>query len=245
HRHLYTTLFRSQQVNSVLQQGYQMMTPDDIDREQAAMDKIKAQDIGNITQSNAVNNIDGMRYDDNDFQALDGAFVAPVARLDDSTPPIGLDVSLDATNLPAPSNLETLGRNEAAAKQAETDDVMSRPIDVSDSVASGTGDSVTSVDMDRGIENVQSDSINPDDYLPNYENDVNAVKESIEQAAKPKPIARNKRGNIVKRLYNRFFKGGVLTLPHVETTIYLQQAAADNLNDNSKNNAQNSTRNAK
>ena len=234
-----------QQVNSVQQQGYQMMTPDEIDRELAAMDKQNAQDIGNITQSNAVNNIDGMRYDDNDFQALDGAFDAPVARLDDSTPPIGLDVSLDATNLPAPSNLETLGRNEAAAKQAETDDVMSRPIDVSDSVASGTGDSVTSVDMDRGIENVQSDSINPDDYLPNYENDVNAVKESIEQAAKPKPIARNKKGNIVKRLYNRFFNGGVVTLPHVETTIYLQQAAADNLNDNSKNNAQNSTRNAK
>ena len=234
-----------QQVNSVQQQGYQMMTPDEIDRELAAMDKQNAQDIGNITQSNAVNNIDGMRYDDNDFQALDGAFDAPVARLDDSTPPIGLDVSLDATNLPAPSNLETLGRNEAAAKQAETDDVMSRPIDVSDSVASGTGDSATSVDMDRGIENAQSDSINPDDYLPNYENDVNAVKESIEQAAKPKPIARNKKGNIVKRLYNRFFNGGVVTLPHVETTIYLQQAAADNLNDNSKNNAQNSTRNAK
>lgn len=234
-----------QQVNSVQQQGYQMMTPDEIDRELAAMDKQNAQDIGNITQSNAVNNIDGMRYDDNDFQALDGAFDAPVARLDDSTPPIGLDVSLDATNLPAPSNLETLGRNEAAAKQAETDDVMSRPIDVSDSVGSGTGDSATSVDMDSGIENAQSDSINPDDYLPNYENDVNAVKESIEQAAKPKPIARNKKGNIVKRLYNRFFNGGVVTLPHVETTIYLQQAAADNLNDNSKNNAQNSTRNAK
>lgn len=231
-----------QQVNSVQQQGYQMMTPAEIDRELAAMDKQNAQDIGNINQSNAVNNIDGMRYDDSDFQALDGAFDAPVARLDDSTPPIGLDVSLDTTNLPAPSNLETLGRNEAAAKQPETDDVMSRPIDVSDSVGNSAGDSV---DMDSGIENAQSDSINPDDYLPSYENDVNAVKESIEQAAKPKPIARNKKGNIVKRLYNRFFNGGVVTLPHVETTIYLQQAAADNLNDNSKNNAQNSTRNAK
>ncbi len=228
-----------QQVNSVQQQGYQMMTPDEIDRELAAMDKQNAQDIGNINQSNAVNNIDGMRYDDNDFQALDGAFDAPVARLDDSTPPIGLDVSLDATNLPAPSNLETLGRNEAAAKQAETDDVMSRPMDVSDSVGSSTGDSATSVDMDSGIENAQSDSINPDDYLPSYENDVNAVKESIEQAAKPKPIARNKKGNIIKRLYNRFFNGGVVTLPHVETTIYLQQAAPDNLSDNTENSARN------
>lgn len=239
-----------QQVNSVQQQGYQMMTPAEIDRELAAMDKQNAQDIGNINQSNAVNNIDGMRYDDNDFQALDAAFDAPVARLDDSTPPIGLDVSLDTTNLPAPSNLETLGRNEAAAKQAETDDVMSRPIDVSDSVGSGTGDSTASVDMNSVGENAQSanaqsDSINPDDYLPSYENDVNAVKESIEQAAKPKPIARNKKGNIVKRLYNRFFNGGVVTLPHVETTIYLQQAAADNLNDNSKNNAQNGPRNTR
>src|SRR5690606_7214565 len=156
---------------------------------------------------------------------------------------IGLDVSLDATNLPAPSNLETLGRNEAAAKQAETDDVMSRPMDVSDSVASGTGDSVTSVDMDSGIENAQSDSINPDDYLPNYENDVNAVKESIEQAAKPKPKARNRKGNIVKRLYNRFFNEGAIALPHVETMIYLQQAAADNLNSNTEDNTANSTRN--
>ena len=256
-----------QQVNSVQQQGYQMMTPDEIDRELAAMDRQNAQDIDSINQSNGVNNINGMRHNDSDFQAFDEAFDAPVARLDDSTPPIGLDVGLDTTNLPAPSNLDTLGRNETAAKQAETDDVMSRPLNVSDSVSSDGNSSIsTNTNASASVEtnsdyvedaqsgNAQSGSINPDDYLPNYENDINAVKESIEQAAKPKTMARNKKGNIVKRLYNRLFNGGVITLPHVETTVYLQQAAADNLSDNSENNgtknnapnnASNSARNLK
>ena len=256
-----------QQVNSVQQQGYQMMTPDEIDRELVAMDRQNAQDIDSINQSNGVNNINGMRHNDSDFQAFDGAFDVPVARLDDSTPPIGLDVGLDTTNLPAPSNLDTLGRNETAAKQAETDDVMSRPLNVSDSVSSDGNSSIsTNTNASASVEtnsdyvedaqsgNAQSDSINPDDYLPNYENDINAVKESIEQAAKPKTMARNKKGNIVKRLYNRLFNGGVITLPHVETTVYLQQAAADNLSDNSENNgtknnapnnASNSARNLK
>lgn len=253
-----------QQVNSVQQQGYQMMTPDEIDRELAAMDRQNAQDIDSINQSNGVNNINGMRHNDSDLQAFDEAFDAPVARLDDSTPPIGLDVGLDTTNLPAPSNLDTLGRNETAAKQAETDDVMSRPLNVSDSVSSDGNSSIstnTNTNASASVEtdsdyvedaqsgNAQSGSINPDDYLPNYENDINAVKESIEQAAKPKTMARNKKGNIVKRLYNRLFNGGVITLPHVETTVYLQQAAADNLSDNSenngtKNNAPNNTSNS-
>ncbi|MBB3107464.1 translocation and assembly module TamA [Psychrobacter luti] len=247
-----------QQVNSVQQQGYQMMTPEEIDRELEAMDRQNAQDIDSLNSSNGVNNIDGIRRNDSDFDelnTLDG-FDAPVATLNDTTPPIGLDVDLDATNLPTPSNLDTLGKSETAAKQAETADVMSRPINVSDSVSSGNTDSevdnailVNDALEDSNdainIENVQSDSINPDDYLPDYENDINAVKESIEQAAKPKPKARNKKGNIVKRLYNRFFNEGAIALPHVETTIYLQQASADNLNSNTEDNTANSTRNAK
>ena len=251
-----------QQVNSVQQQGYQMMTPAEIDRELAAMDRQNAQDIDSLNSSTGVNNIDGIRHNDSDFEALNG-FDAPVATLNDTTPPIGLDVDLDATSLPAPSNLDTLGRNETAgksetaAKQAETDDtndVMSRPINVSDSVSSGTinpevdnailvNDALEDSNDAINIENAQSGSINPDDYLPNYENDIDAVKESIEQAAKPKPKARNKKGNIVKRLYNRFFNEGAIALPHVETTIYLQQATADNLNSNTEDNTANSTRN--
>ncbi|KAA0914131.1 autotransporter assembly complex protein TamA [Psychrobacter sp. ANT_WB68] len=233
-----------QQVSAVQQQGYQMMTPEEIDRELAAMDRQNAEDIDSINQSHDVNNINGIRQNDSDFYTLD-AFDAPVATLNDTTPPIGLDVDLDATSLPAPSNLETLGKNETAAKQAETDDVMSRPINVSDSVSSGN----TSAEVDSDIlangvlendgdainmENAQSGSINPDDYLPNYENDINAVKESIEQAAKPKTMARNKKGNIVKRLYNRFFNDGAIALPHVETTVYLQPAAADSVSSNTK-----------
>ncbi|WP_296236236.1 autotransporter assembly complex protein TamA [Psychrobacter sp. UBA5136] len=246
-----------QQANAVQQQGYQMMTPAEIDRELAAMDRQNAQDIDNINQSNDVSNMNGSRHNDSDFSKNDlskndsskldmsDTFDAPVATLNDTAPPIGLDVDLDATNLPTPSNLETLGRNgnETAAKQAETADVMSRPINVSDAVSSGPSNSTASMAVDSSVEDeqsgyAQSGSINPDDYLPNYENDTEAVKESIEQASKPKPLARNK-GNIIKRLYNRLFNGGAIMLPHVETTVYLQQAAPDNLSDNTENSARN------
>ncbi|WP_296245131.1 MULTISPECIES: BamA/TamA family outer membrane protein [unclassified Psychrobacter] len=246
-----------QQAKAVQQQGYQMMTPDEIDRELAAMDRQNAQDIDSINQSNDVSNINGSRQNDSDFPKSDfsklntsDTFDAPVATLNDITPPIGLDVDLDATNLPTPSNLETLGRNgsETAAKQAETDDVMSRPINVSDSVSNSTVNSTgASVEMDSSnIENAQTGSINPDNYLPDYENDTEAVEESIEQAAKPKPLARNK-SNIIKRLYNRLFNGGAIALPRVETTVYLQQAAPDNLSSTTENNTKtkNSARNAK
>ena len=51
-----------QQVNSVQQQGYQMMTPAEIDRELAAMDRQNAQDIDSLNSSTGVNNIDGNPY---------------------------------------------------------------------------------------------------------------------------------------------------------------------------------------
>ncbi|OXL28716.1 autotransporter assembly complex family protein [Psychrobacter sp. DAB_AL32B] len=213
-----------QQAAAIQQQGYQMMTPEEIDRELAAMDRQNAQDIEGI--GNAGNS-------NNDFDA-------PVATLDDSTPPIGLDVGLDATNIPTPSNLETLGINESAAERAETAEIMARPINVSDSVSSGNAnqavdnDILANVNSSNNGENALSDGIDPDDYLPDYQNDTQAVSESIEQAEKPKPMARNK-GNIVKRLYNRLFNAGAITLPHIETTIYLQQAAADNASNNAAN----------
>ncbi|MBA2057508.1 BamA/TamA family outer membrane protein [Psychrobacter cryohalolentis] len=199
-----------QQAAAIQQQGYQMMTPEEIDRELAAMDRQNAQDIDRIGTSN------------------NSGFDAPVATLDDRTPPIGLDVELDATNLPIPSNLDTLGINESIAERAE---IMARPITVSDAVSSGNASEVMDNDILANVNQSKNteNSINPDDYLPDYQNDTEAVSESIEQAKTPSPMARNK-GNIVKRLYNRLFNSGSLALPHVDTTIYLQQVAANNSN---------------
>ncbi|WP_352311756.1 hypothetical protein, partial [Psychrobacter sp. W2-37-MNA-CIBAN-0211] len=45
-----------QQAATVQQQGYQMMTPDEIDRELAALDRQNAQDIDSINNGNDVNN---------------------------------------------------------------------------------------------------------------------------------------------------------------------------------------------
>ncbi len=232
-----------QQAAAIQQQGYQMMTPEEINRELAAMDMQNAQDIDDITNSTDVNSSTDINStnvnnnysnNNNDISNNDRDFDAPIATLDDTTPPIGLDVDLDATNLPAPNNLETLGRNESAAERAQTAEVMSRPIDVSDSVSSGRVDGTGTFDNEivanasdeTNEDGTTSDIINPDDYLPDYQADSQGINQSIEQASKPKPMARNK-GNIVKRLYNRLFNAGVMALPHVDTTIYLRQATAE------------------
>jgi len=207
-----------QQATAVQQQGYQMMTPEQIDRELAMLDLQNAQDIDNI------NNLNG-----------DSTFDAPIATLDDKTPPIGLDIDLDATNLPTPSNLDTLGTGETIEERAATAEIMARPIDVSDSVSSGRVNAANNINDEiiagnSDISNQGStpaEIINPDDYLPDYESNTQAVNQSIEQADKPKPRARNS-SNIVKRLYNRVFNGGVSALPNVETTLYIQEAAAEN-----------------
>lgn len=233
-----------QQVASVQQQNYQMMTPEEIERELAAVD----------AQNNDLNN----RFDGSSSAVNDG-FDAPIARLDGQQLPLGLDPSLDAANLPAPTNLDTLGRTQS---DAETAEVMARPIEVSDAVSSGsvatsiditdqddprqtlaeqertpvTGDEMpltevtaqaNSGNLPDAIEDdsAQTGNLNPEDYLPDYQADTeaDAVAESLEQASKPSKRARNK-GNIVKRLYNRLFNDGVSALPHVETTVYLQQS---------------------
>ena len=194
-----------QQAAAIQQQGYQMMTPEQIDRELAAMDRQNAQDIDSINGHQNRNN-------DSDFDA-------PVATLNDTASPIGLDVELDATNLPAPSNLDTLGRGETTVKKATTK-AVSATDDISDETVAGTN-------APTNAEGTATDIINPNDYLPDYQNDTDASNQGIEQANRPKPRARN-RGNIVKRLYNRLFSdGGVMALPNVETTIYIEQVAAE------------------
>ncbi|WP_169391898.1 MULTISPECIES: autotransporter assembly complex family protein [Psychrobacter] len=227
-----------QQAQDIQRQGYQVLTPAQIERELA-----KSQ---TINQPN--NNQNG--------------FDAPIATLNSNAPPLGFDTSLDSASLPAPTNLETLGRDDQ-----ETNEIMSRPINVSDAVSSGRADLAASVtessnpnaalkqqntssttgaatgknsatsDLSAKINagklpdetaGDSNDSLNPEDYLPDYQADdqTQAVSDSIEQAAKSKPRARNK-GSLVKRLYNRFFNGGYTALPHVDTTVYLQQAVAN------------------
>ena len=211
-----------QQATAIQQQGYQMMTPEQIERELAAMDVQNAQDINSINNN------------------FDRDFAAPVSTLNNATPPIGLDIDmdLDAVTLSAPNNLDTLGRNEIAAEQTITADIMTPPMTVSDAVARGgvndasnsNNESTANNQVTNQVTNEDStplNIINPDEYLPDYQTDTQATNQSIEQASKSKPLARN-RDTLVKRLYARLFNGGVIALPNVDTTVYLQQAASDN-----------------
>ena len=239
-----------EQATTVQQQGYQMMTPEQIERELAAVEAQNNQD--NVTNEN-----------NNDSDDSDDDFDNPVATLDSRDTPIGLDPSLDAASLPAPTNLDTLGRLESSDENAKTDEIMSRPIEVSDAVSSdgvdssqqsptqtlaqqerdpvtGAEDTVIDTKVDASTGKVpmvdettdQTESLNPDDYLPDYQatTETQAVTDSIVQASKPSTRVRNS-SNVVKRLYNRLFNGGAMALPHVETSVYLQQTDGNSAED--------------
>ena len=147
--------------------------------------------------------------------------------------------------------LITLGRNEVIEEQTSADEVVSRPIEASGEVNNedvisnetivksenglttddSSGEVVAGTNEPANVEGTTTDIINPNDYLPDYQNDTQAVDQSIEQASRPRPRARN-RGNIVTRLYNRLFNdGGVVALPNVETTVYLEQVSAEDAPD--------------
>ncbi|MGO1474432.1 MAG: outer membrane protein assembly factor, partial [Psychrobacter sp.] len=175
-----------QQATAIQQQGYQMMTPEEIDRELAELDRQNAEEFDAINNSNNANGNEisaNGNVDDNIDSSVndninDSDFDAPIATLGSTTVPMGLDTDLDSTNLPTPSNLDTLGKNETAAKQAETSEVASRPVNVSDSVSSGRVDDVTDSSDDLSANaNEASDNqdesasnvIDPDEYLPDYQ----------------------------------------------------------------------------
>ncbi|WP_367106128.1 autotransporter assembly complex family protein [uncultured Psychrobacter sp.] len=268
-----------QEALSIQQQGYQAMTPEEIERELATVDVLNTQngnsDIDFDSAVNA-NAIEGVNADiDNSNNSIDADFDNPVSTLDSAQAPIGLDTSLDATVLPSPNNLDTLNREQDSNESISTVDtevetldnqsipVDERPINVSDAVSSngiendeqnpvqtlaqqqdqatGAEDTITetqieastgqlpiddATESDIAMQQAESEGLNPDDYLPDYQA-TEAVDESLLQAAKPKPKARNS-SSFIKRIYNRLFNGGVTALPHVETTVYLQQPAANN-----------------
>lgn len=143
------------QATAIQQQGYQMMTPEQIDRELAALDAENdsfmesfnngdTDGLGGIfdagfssdQNSSNSNNLES-RFDN--FDNNEG-FNAPVARLDSQQLPLGLDPKIDSAALPAPNNLETLNRAQSVEEQAQTAEIMARPIEVSDSVSSGRVD---------------------------------------------------------------------------------------------------------
>lgn len=241
-----------QQAAAIQQQGYQMMTPEQIERELAALDADNSAFIDN-TFGNGNSTLDNTMLNN-------GGFNAPIARLDSQRLPVGLDPELDAATLPIPNNLDTLDRVQTEQQQAQTAEIMSRPPNVSDSVSSGRVDDSTDITEQRNPEQIlaqqgnsgvtgtddtlsevqieannadliedQDSQLNPEDYLPDYQAATNtdAVTEGVIQANKPEPLARNE-GGLVKRLYSRLFNGGVAALPRVETTVYLQQDASDN-----------------
>ncbi|GAA0320929.1 autotransporter assembly complex protein TamA [Psychrobacter aestuarii] len=173
---------------------------------------------------------------------------APVATLNDNRTPIGFDASLDAANLPMPTNLETLGVDEdnigdvpnvpelpSRAATSTDSRISTRPINVSDSVSSQgqpsrSGQSIDDIrdNLDTTVQDGErAAGINPDDYLPDYQADsaADTVSNSIEDSAESSE--RSSGGNIFKRTYNRLFNGGAIALPHVESTVYLQQTSAD------------------
>ncbi|MBH0087149.1 BamA/TamA family outer membrane protein [Psychrobacter sp. SCQQ22] len=233
-----------QQATAIQQQGYQMMTPAQIDRELAELNTQNTQDINTIGGGNNRNNANGISNSD-----VDSDFTAPIATLNDTAPPIGLDVDLDADSLPLPSNLDTLGKSENATEPTDTTELVSNPINVSGSVSAesvdGDSDSDDNSDSDAidnsnelvantsdvaDVEGATANIIDPGDYLPDYQTDTQVAVENVEQTNRPGPRERNK-GNIVKRLYNRFFNDGAIAIPNVETTIYLQEATSEDTDD--------------
>ena len=129
-----------EQAQRIQQQGHQMMTPEQIDRELAeviAQSNNQADEQSSTTQSATQSNDTQSR----DSQAvLDKDFDQPIATLENHQLPIGLDPVLDAASLPAPTNLDTLGRDQDAADRAKAAEIMSRPIDVSRAASSGDAD---------------------------------------------------------------------------------------------------------
>ena len=265
-----------QKVAEMQQRGYQMMTPEQIENELAALDILDSgqnSNNGNFNNkaNNNISNSIGADGFNEDIFITGNDFNRPIATLDSRQPPIGLDTELDQSTLPMPSNLDTLNKPQNQQDRAETAEIMARPINVSAAVSSGRVDSGVNINQQSNPEQVlrqqqakpvtgatdkvqdtvaqinagktpdvdpktgtgvnrpkrKGSVINPDDYLPDYQvsTEKQAISESLQQGSKLKTSARNPE-SFIKRAYNRFFNGGVTALPHVETTVYIQQASS-------------------
>ncbi|WP_066803217.1 autotransporter assembly complex protein TamA [Moraxella oblonga] len=97
------------------------------------------------------------------------------------------------------------------------------PISRLDNPATPIGLDVTSITKLPTLESIvqettdQTDDINPDDYIPVYE-----YEETLEHN-EPNPTSNDDdlpKPNALKRVYNRLFKDGVETVPHIEVVFY-------------------------
>ncbi|MDO5651127.1 MAG: BamA/TamA family outer membrane protein [Moraxella sp.] len=129
-----------------------------------------------------------------DFKTTDVGYatadVAPVSLLNTPTEPIGLD-STAITQIPTPSNTETLGIGDDTNKQSET----------------------------------ATAGIDPTGYLPSY-------TDGEQTETQPSDTTDNttiKQPNLVKRLYNRLFSDGAVSLPRLDISIY-QLTSTDGAN---------------
>lgn len=167
------------QASKLQQQGYQMMTPDQIEAQ--------------------LGNVDALMQQASQFDA-------PVAMLDDQSLPIGFDAELNASKFPTPTNSQTLGIDTSGSDNALNPDIANRPIEVSNSA-----------------------SINPDEYLPDYQasTETEAIADSVESSQDKSKRARNP-GSIFKRIYNRYFNDGYEALPHIETNVYFERQGEGN-----------------
>ena len=227
------------QASKLQQQGYQMMTPDQIEAQLANVDALMQQA---------------------------SQFDAPVAMLDDQSLPIGFDAELNVSKFPTPTNSQTLGIDTSDSDNALDAEIANRPIDVSTSASSGrvtnnedltevnnpeavlaqqSSNKVGAEDQDRLIaeqikaakqqagaetgKTQSSSSINPDEYLPDYQasTETEAIADSVESSQGKSKRARNP-GSVFKRIYNRYFNDGYEALPHIETKVYFERQGEGN-----------------
>lgn len=114
-----------------------------------------------------------------------------------------------------------------AAKQQNPSQVAITPPQKASAVSGDSGDIKATSTSAR---NKKSTSINPDEYLPDYQTgtETEAVAESLDDSHNSKTKRAGHKGNVFKRLYNRYFNDGYEALPHIETTVYFEQESEGN-----------------
>ena len=183
-------------------------------------------------------------------------FDKPIARLDSNQPPLGFDADLDQSSQINPTNKETLGITDdedlegtkpvyqakdvtvnpdateaQAAEKAAHQAVKNTAIGKVDKSVqnSGTvigGDS-PSDEKQNGNGNAES-GINPDDYLPEYQEDPNHdLTAKVDESPYPDYDKSAAKPGFIKGLYNRLFNEGYAGLPRIKATIYLEQKSAN------------------
>lgn len=167
-------------------------------------------------------------------------FTQPVATLDAAQPPIGLDSDVDALTNFTPSNRATLGLDDEQSTPSENeqtvastqsdktvidgDDLNSKDVSLTDTdpTANETAQANQSPDV---TEEGEGTGIDPDQYLPEYDSEVNggfdeetlvAREDEEEEESEAKP-------GFFKRVYNRLFNDGYAALPRIKANIYLEQ----------------------